>query len=149
MKERSDSMMKVLPKREAPAAGRAGRRDRWIRLKDHWTLNSFRFLVEVRSPDERLRLPLAEAEVRVRGPLCPECGEPTTRVETAPNYERYACRHGERHCEYWVGRVNHQGFSEFVAEHVRPEVFRAILEGRLGLEPMPPRSADRPMTAQN
>jgi hypothetical protein len=139
--------MKMLPRCEAPAAGRAGRRDRWIRLRDHWTLNSFRFLVEVRSPGGRLGLPLAEADVRVRGPICRECHEPTTRVETAPNYERYACRHGERHCEYWVGRVNHQGFSEFVAEHVRHEVFRAILEGRLALDPIQPRTAAESMPA--
>ncbi len=126
---------KMLSRPEAPAAGRAGRRTRWIRLGDHWTLNSFRFLVEVRARDGRFLAPLAEEDVRVRGPICRECGEPTARVETAPNYERYACRHGGRHCEYWVGRVNHQGFSEFVAEHVRPEAFRAILAGRLALEP--------------
>jgi hypothetical protein len=140
-------MMKTLPRCEAPAAGRTGRRAPWIRLKDHWTLNNFRFLVEVRSPLGRLGAPLTEADVRVRGPICRECGEPTARVETASSYERYACRHGERHCEYWVGRVNHQGFSEFVAEHVRPEVFRAILEGRVGLEPARISSPIRPMTA--
>ncbi len=142
-------MQRMLPECAAPAAGRAGRRASWIRLRHHWTINSFRFLVEVRSSGGRLRQPLGEEDVRVRGPICPECGEPTTRIETAPNYERYVCRHGERHCEYWVGRVNHQGFSEFVAEHVRPEVFRAILEGRLALEAVQLRQTNRAVSADN
>jgi hypothetical protein len=58
-----------------------------------------------------------------------------TRVESAPNHERYVCRRGERHCEYWVGRISHLGFSEFVAEHLRPAVYQAILNGTLPMAP--------------
>ena len=127
-------MREVLQTQEAPAAKSGRRRALWIRLSAPYVFNRFHFLVEVRVKDDRPAVPLGETDVRVLGPACRECGAPMTRVESAPSYERYACRRGGKHCEYWIGRVSHLGFSEFVAEHLRPAVYRAVLDGSLPIE---------------
>jgi hypothetical protein len=126
-------LSELLQERDAVAKAPVYRKAPWIKLRDTYIFNRFHFLVEVRAVAGRPAMPRGELEVRIRGPLCMRCGAPMTRVESAPGYERYACRRGAGHCEYWVGRVNHQGFAEFVAEHLRSAVYRALLEGRLAL----------------
>lgn len=125
-------MRGVLQERSTTARGR--RRSSWVRLREPYLFNRFHFIVEVRARDRWPAVPLGESDVRILGPACKECGSPMTRIEAAPNYERYACRKGDKHCEYWIGRISHLGFSEFVAEHLRPAVYQAVLSGALAME---------------
>lgn len=100
---------------ESPACKLGPRMVSWARLSTDYIFNGFHFLVEVRAREWRLSLPIGEANVRLHGPLCRRCGAPMARVESAPNCERYACRRGGDHCEYRIGRLDRQGFSEFTA----------------------------------
>jgi hypothetical protein len=127
-------MRGVLQERSPSGKACGRRRIPWIRLREPYTFNRFHFIVEVRVRGRWPAMSLGESDVRILGPACKECGSPMTRIEAAPNYERYACRKGDKHCEYWVGRISHLGFSEFVAEHLRPTVYQAILSGALPME---------------
>jgi len=107
----------------------------WIRLERPYVFNGFRFLVEIRARNGRISLPANEADVRVRGPLCSQCGTQMARLETRAECERYACRKGQGHGELWVGRTGHLSFSQFMEEHLRPRVYYALLRRRFPIEP--------------
>jgi hypothetical protein len=127
-------MMKTCGLEADRQSARGLARSRWVRLRQPFTFNGFRFMVEVRARNGVVSAPGCHDDVRVRGPICARCGQLMALIESRPECERYACRHGADHCELWVGRVSHLSFAEFMREQLQAAAFHAITGRTLPLE---------------